>query len=349
MGLLYVVSALILVVLNLGRLPSAIADIVKYAFSPPGMVGGFAGSTFVCTLTWGIKRGLFSNEAGQGSAPIAHAAARTDRPVREGSVALLEPFVDTVVICFITGLVIVLMGTWNQKYPDRFDISAKSGLTWIKAGREVGRRGTVGAAAAFNGNVEIVDGRPAGVQVVRNHSVVDDMVLTSAGRRVNGTLKVEDGLPTVRDKDDAKLPPFKVFVEGKCLLNGSPLTAIAFKNGLEPIFPYGNFIITITVFLFAISTAISWSYYGDRAILYLAGHRAVMPYKVIYTIVHFVGAVVSLEMVWSFGDAALGLMAIPNLIAVLLLSKSVRDDSKMYFAEMDAEDAVRKLKSSGKV
>ena len=339
MGLLYLVSALTIVILNLERLPEAVATIVSGAFSPPGMIGGFAGSTFIFTLTWGVKRGLFSNEAGQGSAPIAHAAARTDRPAREGSVALLEPLIDTVVICFITGLVIVITGTWNEKHPDRFDISAKSGLAWVKPDATPGVGGKLDADSIFSGTAPVVGGRLQGVNVVRNHSVVDNAVLTYDNQPFEGTILINGDIPVIKDATGQQLSSSKVFINGNCLFNGSPLTARSFAKGLAPIFPYGTLLITIAVFLFAISTSISWSYYGDRSVMYLLGKRAVLPYKIIFTGVHFVGATVSLEMVWSFGDAALGLMAIPNLIALFVLSKSVKADSDKYFADMAILDA----------
>ncbi|HPV03765.1 MAG TPA: sodium:alanine symporter family protein [Myxococcota bacterium] len=348
MGLIYVVSALVLVALNVDRLPGAVSDIVRYAFSPPGMIGGFAGSTFVFTLTWGVKRGLFSNEAGQGSAPIAHAAARTDRPVSEGAVALLEPFVDTVVICFITGLVIVTMGTWNQKHPDRFDITAKSGLTWVKTGSAVGQRGQVDAGFLFVGTSNITDGMAEKVSVVRNNSIVNQARFIVDGKPLSGEITLSGGAPVVRDANGSPIAASKVFITGLALLNGSPLTATAFRDGLKPLFPWGNYLITIVVFLFAISTAISWSYYGDRAILYLAGPRAVLPYKILFTSVHFVGAIVSLEAVWAFGDTALGLMAIPNLVAVLLLSRRVKKDSDIYFAQVDVDEMTARRSKDNK-
>ncbi len=343
MGILYVSSALLVVILHISNLPDAVAAIVSGAFSPPGMIGGFAGSTFIFTLTWGVKRGLFSNEAGQGSAPIAHAAARTDEPVREGAVALLEPFIDTVVVCFMTGLVVVLMGTWNEKFPDRYNLAAGSGLSYIKAAAVVQPRGKIGAEQAFEGTAAISAGRMSGARVVRNHSIVDDALFTLDGRPFDGTLTIDGDMQTIKDASGTGVPAFRVYVAGKNLLNGSPLTAKSFQKGLSGIFPWGNFIVTISVFLFAISTAISWFYYGDRAILYLFGRKATIPYKVLYTAVQFIGATVSLEMVWSFGDAALGLMAIPNLIAVLALSGSVARDSKDYFSRM-AADELRSLK-----
>jgi len=238
MAALYVGSALLIIIMRWENIIPAFGEIIGQAFAPKAQLAGTAGGgilLFLNTMVWGVKRGLFSNEAGQGSAPIAHAAAKTKEPVREGVVAMLGPLVDTLVICTLTGLVIVL---------------------------------------------------------TNSHEVI-----------VNGSS-----------------------------LNGSPLTALAFKTGLAPLFPYGDKIITVAVFLFAISTAISWSYYGDRSIEYLSGPRAIKPYKITYVIVQFIGAIVSLEIVWGFGDIALGLMAIPNLIALIMLSPTVLTLTKDYFS-----------------
>jgi len=237
MAVLYVVSALVAILLHLDRVPGMFHLIVSSAFNPPAQIGGFAGATFLYTLVWGVKRGIFSNEAGQGSAPIAHAAAKTDEPVREGAVAMLGPFIDTLMICTMTGLVIVLTDAWT--------------------------------------------------------------VTDATGQA----------------------------------LNGSPMTAYAFQTALEPLIGgAGKYLVTASVFLFAVSTAISWSYYGDRSIQYLFGERAVKPYKFVFLFMHFLGAVFSLEIVWGFGDIALGLMAIPNLIAVILLTPKVRDMTQDYFS-----------------
>ncbi len=237
MALLYVVSALFILLMHYNRIIPTFATIFAEAFQPRAELVGFAGGGFLLflnTVVWGVKRGLFSNEAGQGSAPIAHAAAKTKEPAREGVVAMIGPLVDTLIICSLTGLVI---------------ISTQS---------------------------------------------------------------------------------HEVLVEG-FRLNGSPLTAYAFQTGLSPLFPWGDKIITVAVFLFAISTAISWSYYGDRSAEYLFGPRAILPYKLVYVMFHFVGAIVSLELVWGFGDVALGLMAIPNLIALIALSGKVRSLTGDYF------------------
>ena len=134
------------------------------------------------------------------------------------------------------------------------------------------------------------------------------------------------------DENDA-LP---ATLEGKMLLNSSALTAQAFKSGLSPLGNWGNYLVTLSVFLFALSTMISWSYYGDRCVTYLFGAKYVRAYRVIYTCMVFVGAVTALELVWAYGDLALGLMAFPNLFAILLLTPKVVEITKEYFTRMNA-------------
>ncbi len=195
-------------------------------------------------MLWGVKRGLFSNESGQGSAAIAHATAKTKYAVREGIVALAEPFIDTITICTMTGLVIITTGAWmhTEYYTTIVDPN-------------------------FTGN----------------------------------------------------------------LMNSSVLTAYAFKEGLSWLFGYGDKIVTVAVFLFAISTAISWSYYGDRCAEYLWGAGAIPIYRWGFVIAHFIGAIASLEAIWIFGDAALGFMTFPNLIAIILLSPVLVKLVREYF------------------
>ncbi len=336
MGGLYVTAGLIIVLLNIDKLGSAVNQIVTYAFSPPGMIGGFAGSGFVFTLTWGVKRGLFSNEAGQGSAPIAHAAARTDEPVREGAVALLEPFIDTVLICFMTGLIIVVTGVWNKKLPDKVTFTAKNSITVVKKHTHVLTNGKIADKDLFEGTVHVKDGYILNASLVRNNSIVDDARLFFNKRPFNGIIKVSKGHTHFFTSQGQSIKNSSIILKGKNLYNGSPLTAAAFEKGLAPITSGGSHLVTIAVFLFAISTAISWSYYGERSVLYLFGPKAILPYRLIYITAHFLGAIFSLELVWAFGDAALGIMALPNLFAILALSKVVQRDAKDYFERMKA-------------
>ncbi len=335
MGLMYVLCALAVIVLNIEHLPAAISTIVREAFTPSAGIAGFAGSTFIFTLTWGVKRGLFSNEAGQGSAPIAHAAAKTDEPVREGAVALLGPLIDTVVICAMTGLVIVITGTWNQRFDDQVNLSPRSSLTVVSEETKVGVRGTLTDDDKLTGEFVVQEGAPVGFKLVRNHSTVEELAITFEEKPFGGIIVAQAGtIERVIGADGAEASADSVFAAGKMLFNGSPVTAMGFRVGLQDVMPNGNLLVTFAVFLFALSTAISWSYYGDRSAEYVFGPKAVLPYRVIFVIMHFLGAIFSLELVWGFADVALGIMAIPNLFAILLLSRYVKREADDYYRRM---------------
>ncbi len=227
MSSIYVAGALFIILWNYDRILDSFYLIFKHAFTPTAATGGFAGATVLYAITWGVRRAAFSNEAGLGSAPIAHAAAKTKEPVREGLVAMMGPLVDTLIICTMTALVIIITGEWTGK--------------------------------------------------------ADSSVLT--------------------------------------------------KNAFNAGIPYlGGVIVAVGLILFAISTAISWSYYGNRCAEYLFGPRAILPYRWLYVISLFVGAVVQLEFVWNFSDITLGLMALPNLIALIALSGVVISLTKDYFS-----------------
>ncbi len=327
MAVIYVAGGLLVLVLNIPALPGVLASIFASAFQPAAQLGGFAGGSFIFMLTWGVKRGLFSNESGQGSAPIAHAAAKTDEPVREGVVAMMGPMIDTLIICSITGLVILATGVWHDKMPDEVPVNTQSSLTVMVDGTGVLTDGLLRDQDLYNGEVTCRAGVPQGVLFVRNHAVVDEAkLMTADGTPFEGVLMVEDGHINTEDLTNLDLV-------GLMAQNGSPLTAWAFQRGLSRFGNWGHFIITLGVILFGISTAISWSYYGDRAVVYLFGPRYVLFYKIIFVIMNFLGAIFSLEVVWNLGDSALGLMALPNLIALLFLSKKVRGMTRDYFAQ----------------
>lgn len=336
MSVAYVLSAVLVLILNFEAVPGAIMEILTSAFTPRGEVAGFAGSTFIFTLTWGVRRSLFSNEAGQGSAPIAHAAARTRESVREGTVALMEPFVDTVVICALTGLVIVTMGTWKEKQPDTVRLASNAAITVVQPGARVQSMGRVLDEDLFTGALPVSGGLMSQAAFVRNHSIVEETTLSVKGKPFSGTLQVNQGaIEGASFSDGSSLPTSRIKLEGKTLLNGSPLTAESYERGLKPLFPRGSLVVTFTVFLFAISTAISWSYYGDRAVLFVfKSTKAVWIYRVAFVVVHFLGAIFSLEVVWGFADVALAVMAIPNLISIVVLSRLVKRDADAYFRSM---------------
>jgi len=248
MAAIYVAAALLILFANFDLIGPSFGMIFDMAFNPPSQIAGVGGGTFLIflnTMMWGIKRGLYSNEAGQGSAAIAHSAAKTEYSVREGAVALLEPYIDTILICTMTGLVIVSTGAWHHTefYTTRIDPN-------------------------FTGE----------------------------------------------------------------LMNSSILTAYAFREGLSWLFAYGDKIVTMCVALFAISTAISWSYYGDRASDYLFGPKSVKIYKYFFLLFVFIGAIAELEVIWGFGDAALGFMTFPNLLAIILLSGKLKKMTGSYFS-----------------
>jgi AGCS family alanine or glycine:cation symporter len=333
MAAIYFVGALLILLINARHVPHAFATIVSDAFSAKAGVGGFFGSSFMFMLIWGIKRGIFSNEAGQGSAPIAHAAAKTEEPVREGLVAMLGPYIDTLIICTLTGLTIVTVGVWKDKKIEAMPFIEKSQITIMKDTGQVRKNGVVDDEDLFeNGRIEVEKGQAAGVIFVKNSSTVGDPVLMARGEEFNGHIMVgEDESVEFIDLMGENIDEGEIELVGAILQNGSPLTAWAFERGMSPLFRGGNYIVTIAVFLFALSTAISWSYYGDRSIEYLLGQKAILPYRITFCIIHFLGAIFSLEIVWGFGDTALGLMAIPNLIAILVLSGKARTLAKDYF------------------
>jgi AGCS family alanine or glycine:cation symporter len=247
--------------------------------------------------------------------------------VREGVVAMMGPLIDTLIICTITGLVILSTGVWNERHADRLELVAQSDLTVVLREAHVQIDGDVDDTQRYDGLVRVEQGEPLNAAFVRNHSLVVDPVLTdSDGTPWSGTLEVRAG-----NIDYGTSPG--LWLNGQMALNGSPLTAAAFQRGLSPLGDWGRYLITVSVLLFGLSTAISWSYYGDRAVVYLAGPRWVTPYKVVFCVMHFLGAVFSLEVVWNLGDSALGLMALPNLIGLMLLLRVTGRMTDDYFAK----------------
>ncbi|NOZ93779.1 MAG: sodium:alanine symporter family protein [Acidobacteria bacterium] len=338
MAALYVGAGLVVLVLNAAKVPGTLMEIVASAFRPAAGIGGFAGAGFIFMMTWGVKRGLFSNESGQGSAPIAHAAAKTDEPVREGVVAMLGPFIDTLLICTMTAVVILTTGVWHDKQEQSVAVNRQAAITAVRSGTEVQAGGRIDPEELATGRFRVIEGRAQGLSFIRNHSIVGDARLLTAADPVlhraeapfSGWIEIPEsepgGMGEVRLSTLAGGPVRGGLVlQGMAMQNGSPLTSWAFKRGLAPVAGrYGYLLVTLAVFLFGLSTAISWSYYGDRSVLYLFGPRWVVPYRILFCFMHFLGAIYSLELVWSFGDVALGLMTIPNLLSILLLTGRVK-------------------------
>ena len=227
MAVLYVLGTMVIILSHYQNIIPSFAKIFTEAFSLKAGWGGL-----FAVIMWGVRRGLYSNEAGQGSAPIAHAAAKTKESAREGAVALMGPFIDTLIVCTMTGLAILSTG------------------------------------------------------------VIESTSLT-----------------------------------------GAQLTREAFRQGFSFAPELGSFIVNCAVLLFAYTTMVAWSYYGDRSIEYLAGPKAIKPYRWVYVFFNFMGAILPLTFVWNFGDIALSLMTIPNLIGVLFLTGTVKNITSEYFAK----------------
>ena len=325
MAMIYVTGALTIIALNLGAVGPAFATIVSEAFNPQAGVAGTGAGVFVMTLMWGVRRGLFSNEAGQGSAPIAHAAAKTDEPVSEGVVALLEPFIDTIVICSMTGLVIIMMNTHVERFPTELTLGAGD-ISYT----EVTADDRYSAAAApaelrIEAGAHVATG--VGAALLSWHEVPVDRVYVDAAQTqlFTGVVYPERGEAVAAD--GMTYPA----LYGDAVESGAPLTINAFREGLAPLGDWGHYIVIFGVLLFAISTAISWSYYGDRCANYLFGHGAVLPYKIVFVAMHFVGAMVTLSVIWDLADVALAIVIWPNLIALLLLAPVVVKETQSYF------------------
>lgn len=314
MAILYFTGAATIVLMNLGEVPGVLASIVTGAFNPQSAFGGTAAGIFVFTLMHGIRRGLFSNEAGQGSAAIAHACAKTNEPVREGLVAMVGPFIDTLVICSLTAMAILVTGSWNH----RFEQSYVPEQVVVCSGLEHGTPQGLTRKVSFQG------GRPEGFLLASNHATVEEPVASLAGQPFEGELEVVEGALVN--------PPEGLVIRGRGLLTGAPMTAMAFRRGLGKLTDKGDLIVTLSVLLFALSTIISWSYYGDRSFVYLFTARYLIVYRLVYLVFIYIGAIAALEMVWLFGDVALSLMAIPNLVAILMLNGQVKADTVEYFS-----------------
>ena len=339
MAIIYVTGALAIISLNLDRVGPAFATIFREAFDPQAGVAGTGAGVFVMTLMWGVRRGLFSNEAGQGSAPIAHAAAKTDEPVAEGVVALLGPFIDTLIICSLTGLVIIMMNTHVERFPTELTLGAGD-ISYSEVTSD-GRYAT----AAEPGDIRIADGEHVatgvGAALVAWHEVPVERLFVD----VEQTRAFAGIVYAARGEAVAADGTTYLALYGDAVESGAPLTINAFREGLAPLGDWGHYIVIVAVLLFAISTAISWSYYGDRCANYLFGQGAVLPYKIVFVMMHFVGALVALSVVWDLADVALSIVIWPNLIALIVLTPVVVKETRSYFERRPWEAIVEKKRS----
>ncbi|WP_334062550.1 alanine/glycine:cation symporter family protein [Alteromonas genovensis] len=332
MAVIYLIGAMAVIFANLENIIPSFLSVISDAFTGSAAAGGFLGASLAYAFNRGVNRGLFSNEAGQGSAPIAHAAAKTKEPASEGMVSLLEPFIDTILICTITGLVILSSGVWKEKHENVFD---RSDMFFVAGEYDDSESKDVetlygflnevegNEIKPFTGAITVVNGTAVSgdFTLINSRSVAEDVKYSVGSEDLfTGTLKIEDGKPLKENLE----------VSGKSLVHSAALTTIAFTRGFFG--DFGQYIVSVGLLLFAFSTAIAWSYYGDRAMTYLLGPRSVMPYRVIY-VAGFVWAAFSdTTLVWALSAVAIVVMTLPNLFGILLLSKEMKETVNDYWS-----------------
>lgn len=333
---IYMIGAFAVIFANFGNIGPAFVAIISDAFTGSAAAGGFLGASLAYAFNRGVNRGLFSNEAGQGSAPIAHAAAKTKEPVSEGMVSILEPFIDTIIICTITGLVILSSGVWNQKHANIFDRSDMQFISGqyteanpddVRAMYQFLNDYDGAAVTPFNGEISVVNGVAVtgGYTLINARSFAEDVTyhVGSPSDRFTGTLKIVDG----------EISRDNIVVEGKSLVHSANLTAIAFTKGFFG--EFGKYIVSVGLLLFAFSTAIAWSYYGDRAMTYLLGPSSVMPYRVIYVAGFFWAAISDTTLVWALSAVAIVVMTLPNLFGIMMLRKEMKQSVNDYWEKVN--------------
>ena len=329
MAFWYIAGALAVIIGNYENIIPSIKLIFIHVFTPTAAVGGFLGASVAAALTRGVNRGLYSNEAGQGSAPIAHASSKTENPVEEGMVSILEPFIDTIIICTITGLAILSSGVWIEKFENRFEESSMCYLEGNYSDQSVKDIEilqdyifTCRGKLSFTGPVEIVEGKTTledQITLLHNRSVSEDVIYYRDDESLfSGTLKIVNG----------KIASDDIRVVGKSLLIGADLTGKAFTRSMFG--DYGQYIVAIGLLLFAFSTAIAWSYYGDRATAHLFGEGWILYYRIIYVGAFFTAAIIDTKIVWDIATVIGPIATVPNLIALILLRKEMKQITSEY-------------------
>ena len=341
MAIIYFIGAFAVIISNYQNILPSLQAIFGQIFTGSAAAGGFLGASFAYLFNRGVNRGLFSNEAGQGSAPIAHAAARAHEPVSEGLVALLEPFIDTIIICTLTGLVLLSSGVWNQKHSNQFEMSDLEILASTyndKNEENIAdlRTHILGSTTlpVFTGNLEVVEGKVQNdLSIIHARSIAEEVIISIDDVPYNGKISVVDGKPNLSDEG--------MVMNGKSLVHSAPLTTIAFTKSFMG--ENGKFIVSIGLLLFAFSTVISWSYYGDRAITYLVGTKGVKYYRIVYVAAFFFASFIDTTLVWKISYITIVVMTLPNLIGILLLRKDMKSTVKTYWKDFAKEWPDEKL------
>ena len=331
MAFWYILGALAVIIGNYENIIPSLKLIFVHVFSPAAAVGGFLGASVAAALTRGVNRGLYSNEAGQGSAPIAHATSKTENPIEEGMVSILEPFIDTIVVCTLTGLVILSSGVWNQKFENEFEASAMDYLkgSYSETSSEedlitlrnyyYDRNENI----EFTGELNVSEGvlTSEDVTLMHNRSFAEETTYkdSETNQSFSGVISVEEG---------KIINPGDFIIEGKSLLRSADLTGKAFTKSVFG--DYGQYIVAFGLLLFAFSTVIAWSYYGDRATAHLFGEGWILYYRIVYVGAFFIAAVVDTKIIWDIATVIGPIATIPNLIALILLRKEIKQIDEGY-------------------
>ena len=321
MGLIYFGGALIILIENYQNIIPSFNSIFSQVFTGSAATGGFLGATFAMSLKYGVARGLYSNEAGQGSSPIAHASSKTEKSIEQGIVSILEPFIDTIVVCSVTALVILSSGVWTEKFENDFD---RSSMVFIDGSysenieselNELARfvQNESSTIVRFSGEIKVTNGEmiPSGFTLIHKRSIAENVLIyDDQDLLFDGTFSVSDGFLEDRLR-----------FRGLSLIDSAELTAKAFSQGV--LGESGGKLVAIALLLFAFSTAIAWCYYGDRSTAYIFGERGVFWYRNIYVVFFMLAAVIDTEIVWNIAYVSVALVAIPNLIALFVLRKEM--------------------------
>lgn len=334
MAIAYFIGSLAVIFYNYENIIPSFLSIFKDAFTGAAATGGFLGASVSFAFNKGVARGLFSNEAGQGSAPIAHASARTHEPVSEGIVAILEPFIDTIIICTLTGLVLLASGAWKDKIYNQFQqadleiLSTEySHSTQTDKDRLLRHIQGKESLPLYNGRLMVDNGEIVNrVTIIHARSIAENVTVYRGENPYNGPLNIVNG-------NIAR--PANIRMMGESLIHSAPLTAVAFTRSF--LGDWGQYIVSIGLLLFAFSTAISWSYYGDRAMIFLFGPKSIIYYRVAYVAGFFMASFTDTTIIWTFSGIAIALMTIPNLIGILILHKEVKSTVRQYWVDFKKE------------
>jgi len=323
----YLLVGIAVLIMNIGMIPGLLRLIVSEAFNPTEAQGAFLGGAAGFIFLKGMQRSLFSSEAGQGSSPIAHSAAKTDEPVREGVVAGLEPFVDTLVVCTITALVILSSGAWNRAPDLSFDspplLTQSAENTWTleplsASGEEAG---------------SISDGQ----QVFAIISAHDNDDTANARHQLIGSAhpNSDGGADITWETFESEVQP-EIISEGVYVeYKGATLTAKAFDHTFEDL---GKWLVTLAAWLFAISTMISWSYYGEQGMVYMFGDKSVLPYRLVYCVLILVAAsplIATEAELDTISVLGTGVMLFANIPLMIIFGRQAMRAYHGYFKRLD--------------